>query len=48
MKIKFCAVQIAIDGRHHCEYYHRVPCYEANALKIDGDVSIQMVQITNQ
>lgn len=39
---------VAIDGQHHCEYHHRVPTFEANALKIDGDVTIQMVQITNQ
>jgi len=39
--------QISINRIHHCDFVHRIPCVEANALKIDGDVTIQQVKFFN-
>ena len=36
--------QILINGQYHCDFLHRAPIMEADALQIQGDVVIQMVQ----
>lgn len=39
-----CApLQIAVDGRHYCEYFHRVPYTLADTLQIQGDVRVSMI-----
>ena len=36
--------QILINGQYHCDFRHRAPMMEADALQIQGEVVIQMVQ----
>ena len=44
ISFKISKLEVAIDGCHHSEFMHRTPFSYANALKIDGDVRIHMVE----
>ena len=37
-------IQVAVDGRHHCDYVHRVPFSEADTLQISGDVLVSLIE----
>ena len=38
------AVQVAINGKHYCEYTHRVHFSEVETLQIQGDLRLKCVE----
>ena len=41
-------IQIAIDGRHYCEYVHRIPYTQVDTLQIQGDIRVSMIDFQIQ
>lgn len=38
-------IQVAVDGNHFCEFYHRASFSEVDALQIQGSVRLAQVVI---
>ncbi|XP_073409115.1 galectin-8-like [Dendrobates tinctorius] len=45
IQVTKCEYKVSVNGRHHMEYYHRIPLNRISTLAIKGDVKLTSVEI---